>query len=640
VLFRSLNGVTSFLEDYLGIRVYSSTVQVSPVVRKFKIPASIDKTYNPPIVFRTIHYRDSWKPAYADWHKLSHGKDGSHPDWGYWCHSFNTLVPPEQYFQEHPEYYAEINGSRFPAQLCLTNPGVFEITVSNLRKAMEASPELTYWSVSQNDNVSYCQCEECKKIDDSEGTPMGSLLSFINRVAAEFPDKVISTLAYQYSRKAPKNIKPADNVNIMLCTIEMNRSVPIRDDPSSASFRKDLEDWAALTDDILLWDYVIQFENLVSPFPNLRVLQPNLQYFLENHADRHFQQGNREVGGEFAELRAYMIAKLLWDPYIDIDAVMNDFLDGYYGKAGKYIGRYINDLHDELEKSGQHLSIFGHPSDASKTWLSLAKMKDYGHLFDLAEKSVSDDPQILERVKIARMPLEYAKVEIAQRLGTAPGGMYQKDGSGKWIVREDIMASARSLVDLAINQGVTRFKEWHTTPPEYLLSLEKSWELDMQDHLALDKAPVPEFPPSEKYAGGNINILTDGLRGPRLTFAYNWLGFEGNECDVVIDFGEPVEMHSISSSWLNDMRSWIFLPEKVGYYGSVNGQVWINLGEVINDLDPQSPEVVVRDFSYTLEDPVKFKYLRVKSESFLRCPEWHPGSSAPAWIFVDEIIVK
>ncbi len=123
------------------------------------------------------------------------------------------------------------------------------------------------------------------------------MIAFVNRVAGEFPDKVISTLAYQYTRSAPKNIKPAPNVNIMLCSIECNRSKPIATDPSSASFRKDVEDWGRLTDNIIMWDYVVQFRNLVSPFPNLRVLQPNIQYFAKNNIRMMFQQGRRRQRG-------------------------------------------------------------------------------------------------------------------------------------------------------------------------------------------------------------------------------------------------------------------------------------------------------------------------------------------------------
>ena len=125
----TLNGACSFLEDFIGVRILSSKVKMVPEMKKFRIPMEMDTTYNPPIKFRTTHYRDTWNQAYSDWHKLNHNKDGSHPDWGFWCHSFNTLVPPDEYYENHPEYYAEVNGNRVPTQLCLTNPDVFDITI-------------------------------------------------------------------------------------------------------------------------------------------------------------------------------------------------------------------------------------------------------------------------------------------------------------------------------------------------------------------------------------------------------------------------------------------------------------------------------------------------------------------------------
>ena len=160
-----------------------------------------------------------------------------------------------------------------------------------------------------------------------------------------------------------------DNVLIVLAPIELNRSRPVVDDPSAAAFRTELEDWARMTDRLLIWDYVIQFANLVSPFPNLRVLQPNLRYFVDQHAIAHFQQGNREVGGEWAELRTWMIAQLLWNPNEDTDELIDEFLTGYYGAAAPHLRAYIDSQHDALEASGAGLGIFGNPISASKTYL-------------------------------------------------------------------------------------------------------------------------------------------------------------------------------------------------------------------------------------------------------------------------------
>ena len=366
----TLYGVHGFLEDELGFRQYTSEVRHIPERNNISIPKNLENTQIPVFDFREVMYTDAYEPLFQNWHKLdTHG--GENGEWGFWCHSFQTLVPSEKYGETHPEYYALVNGRRQPAsQLCLTNEEVFKIAVKNLRKAIEEKPEALYWSVSQNDNQNYCRCKKCTAIDKEEGTPMGSMLRFVNRVAEQFPDKVISTLAYQYTRSLPKITRPRENVNIMLCSIECARDLPINEDPTSSSFCKDVEDWGSVTDNIILWDYVIQFKNLVSPFPNLHVLKPNLAYLADNQVSAMFQQGNREVGGEFAELRAYMIAKLLWNPYQDDEAIMDDFLNGYYKEAGNYLKKYIKMQEKALLKSGMKLNIFGNPISAKETYMS------------------------------------------------------------------------------------------------------------------------------------------------------------------------------------------------------------------------------------------------------------------------------
>src|SRR5688500_16538437 len=168
-----------------------------------------------------------------------------------WVHTFNELVPPEMYFEEHPDYFSLVDGKRMPRQLCLTNPNVLQITVQNLRKKIARNPEAKYWSVSQNDNREFCTGEKCKAIDDREGSPSGSILSFVNQVADQFPDKMISTLAYEYGRRAPKTIVPRDNVNIMLCSIEIHRDKPTTQDTTSADFARDVKEWGKIAKDII-----------------------------------------------------------------------------------------------------------------------------------------------------------------------------------------------------------------------------------------------------------------------------------------------------------------------------------------------------------------------------------------------------
>jgi hypothetical protein len=307
----TLYGVVAFLEDCLGCRKYSrDDVPITPHRSRIEIPP-LDRTETPFFAYREILMPDAFDDDYADWHRIDNQKVRQR-DWGLYVHTFKTLVPPEKYFADHPEFFTEQNGLRVPdAQLCLTNPEVFGLVVAELRDRMRETPQAKYWSVSQNDTFSPCRCSACRAMDEKFGGPSGTILNFVNRIAREFPDKIISTLAYQYSRQAPVGIKPEKNVNIMLCTIECNRSRPLAADPGSASFVKDLRDWSRLTDNIILWDYVVQFRNYCDPFPNLRALKPNLEFFKANNIRMMFEQGSSSSRSEFHELRTYLLAKLL-----------------------------------------------------------------------------------------------------------------------------------------------------------------------------------------------------------------------------------------------------------------------------------------------------------------------------------------
>ncbi|HTY36035.1 MAG TPA: DUF4838 domain-containing protein, partial [Bacteroidota bacterium] len=204
----TLYAVYTLLESYLGCRKYSPTVEVIPRRPTIDLP-TINTTQVPRLKFRDAF---SYDPGYMAWHKL----DNHDSLFGLYVHTFDRLVPPEKYFSDHPEYFSILNRKRRDdAQLCLKNADLGPIVINKLREYMAGDSAKQYWSVSQNDTFGPCECDSCRLVDSIEGSHAGSLLRFINRIAAEFPNKTISTLAYQYSRSAPKLVRPAPNVNIM-----------------------------------------------------------------------------------------------------------------------------------------------------------------------------------------------------------------------------------------------------------------------------------------------------------------------------------------------------------------------------------------------------------------------------------------
>ena len=482
-----LYGVYTFFETYLHFRCYSPSVFKYPAFDRITLPTGIVDTQVPFNLYRNTYYEVTNDAFYADWHKLKtlNSRSWSSSEWGMFVHTFNRLVPYNMYFNDHPEYFAMVDGKRgkelsnylprYRPQLCLTNPDVERIVVENLEAMIKENPEALYWSVSQGDtDETYflnCTCDACAALDSESESPSGSIIHFINKVAEHFPDKIISTLAYRYSRTPPKAVIPAPNVNIMLCTIECDRHIPIENDTSVASFHSDLEGWSQLTGNILMWDYVVQFHNLLAPFPNLRVLQPNLQYFARNGVNANFQQGNISKGGEFCELRPYLIAKLLWNPDIDLQSVMNDFLEGYYEEAAPYIAHYINLMHDELEKSGLKLIIYGNPADhAQDGFLSRELMDQYELFFDQAENAVLDKPDVLERVKTARLPLTYSLFEISKRNGVEETRVFTKN-DGIISIRPEILNRLDDFQQLCKTNGLQTMREGRWPPDEYCENL-------------------------------------------------------------------------------------------------------------------------------------------------------------------------
>ncbi len=441
--------VYDFLERIIGCRYYTSEEEYVPKDANLTVCFE-DYSFTPILEYRENYYRDYQNKEFAEKHKMAPAE--KHEGWGFWCHSFETLVSPDEYFDTHPEYFSLYQGERVGknAQLCLSNPEVFDILVKNLRKHMEKHPEAKYWSVSQNDNDAYCHCEKCMAMNEEDSSPMGSVLRFVNKVAKQFPDKTISTLAYWYTRKAPKVTRAENNVHIMLCNIEANRGMPIETDPRSAESKQELLDWKELCGNVFLWDYCIQFRNLVSPFPNLRVLGPNIRFFVENNVRSLFSQSNREIGGEFSALRGYLISKLMWDPYCDEKAVMQDFLNGYYKQAAPYIAQYIDIMHDALEASGGELNIFGGPLDCCKTYFTKELFRQYMELFDQAEYAVANDAEALFRVKTARMPVYYAA--LCLNYGT----------------KEELLEMLSRFASQARKIGLEKVEEWKITTDQFV----------------------------------------------------------------------------------------------------------------------------------------------------------------------------
>ena len=181
------------------------------------------------------------------------------------------------------------------------------------------------------------------------------------------------------------------------------------DSPENSAFREDIRRWAEVSDRLWVWDYVACFTNYLLPFPNLRVLGENIRFFIRHGVTGIFEEGNyQSPHGEFSSLRGYVLAKLLWGPDHDLDQAVGEFLEGVFGAAAGPIRRYIDLLHDKVERENIHLHISEQPDAPYLTDEILAVSEK---LWDEAEAAVAGQAEILEQVRIARLSLDWIVLE-------------------------------------------------------------------------------------------------------------------------------------------------------------------------------------------------------------------------------------
>ncbi len=426
----TMYSVFTFLERELGIHWLTPKCTVVPKLVKWKLPR-LNHTERPFIGYRysnyfvakdvpewSAHTRENtkWYPVINDYGNI---------EAYYGAHTMEWLVPVKEFYATHPEYFCQRDGKRYDGygQLCLSNPDVLEICKTRLMQRMREEPNYRIYSLSQNDNFRFCECEKCAAIEAQYGGHSGIILWFVNQVADaikdEFPDKYIGTFAYQYSRQPPTGIKPHENVVIRLCSIECCFAHPLDAGcPQNESFMRDLKGWADIAPHLFIWDYIVDYAQYMAPWPNFQVLGPNICVFGQNKAIGVFEEAQyQSEGAEFDEMKAWTVNQLLWNPEQNVDSLVSIFINGYYGKAAPRIMDYYR-LCQSLVKPDVHFGIY--ITEKHEIYSDDFIQKAFTILEEA--RNVAESDEIRERVNRVRMQPLYLQCmrhkEVSKTDGT------------------------------------------------------------------------------------------------------------------------------------------------------------------------------------------------------------------------------
>ncbi len=291
-------------------------------------------------------------------------------------HTWWKIVPNDPYFKEHPEWFSLLGGKRVPGdvhgrQLCVTAPGLADEFAANVIRVFDDDPKCRLMSISPNDGYGWCQCPACTDLDKrmcgGRTTKQGlgaerpfrgdRVFWFANevatRVAEKHPDKKLLVLAYVNYAEPPDTVRPHPNVVPFLCHYAPADYARAINDPASepnSQFNELLKGWGEITPNVLIYSYVSKSMWWQLPRPVLKNFAADIKYFHQLGINRYFCQSSLSDWALDGPLY-YVIARLLWDPSADPDAVAQEWMDGMFGPAAEDMAAYYEAVDASVRKT-------------------------------------------------------------------------------------------------------------------------------------------------------------------------------------------------------------------------------------------------------------------------------------------------
>jgi hypothetical protein len=427
-----------FLEDTVGVRWWSPFEEHVPKRPTLEI-ATLDQKGEPRFRYRDIYLLYANDGGRFAARSRLNGQGFGPIDTAYGSgvyygppggvHTFYAYFPPKEYFGQHPDWFSLVNGKRTAeqTQLCLTNPELRAVVVAKLKGFIEQArseakrvgrPAPVDFDISQNDWGGMCQCGKCQAIAKAEGSESGPLLDFLNHAAdairQQYPEVRINTLAYQMTEDPPKTLRPRDTVLPRLCDTNANLLRPITH-PDNRAFAERLARWGGISKNLRIWDYAVTYTPYYGlPLPTVHTYPIDYRYFAEHNVEGVFTEHEHGILADLRDFKIWMMMKLLEDPYRDYEALVRDFMDGFYGPAAPAVRRYLADLQQAAEVSASNVNWF--PALSQYTYLTLDFLRQSQATFDGAEKAVAGDTVLLRRVRHARLPVDRACLVLWPKL--------------------------------------------------------------------------------------------------------------------------------------------------------------------------------------------------------------------------------
>jgi hypothetical protein len=369
----TLFGVYELLERYFDVRWFMPGDLGEHVPKHETLRmGQVDLIYKPSFRVRWVG-KGEWSLRQRMNAYVTAGGQSVGINWKWHFHTFIELIPPEKYHADHPEYFALVSGKRTVTgsrshgnQLCTSNSDVIREVSANLIQVLDDEPGIEIITLSPNDGGGFCECDNCTALDEPGRdwfAKYSRRLAIFNNEVAEIvkrkhPDVLIKVGAYAMYARPPldESFRPESNLFFQLCHLYFCHNHALGSggckagetyEPSdrfqpNQEFCRILDQWRELSPHLFVYEYYsiggMARANL--PWPLVHTMRTDIPYYRDHGIEGFYTQLSPDLWHRLG-LNYYLAAKLCWNADLDVDVLLDDYFEKFYGPAARPMRQFF-----------------------------------------------------------------------------------------------------------------------------------------------------------------------------------------------------------------------------------------------------------------------------------------------------------
>ena len=501
------------------------------------------------VVTFPFEYRDIYMPCNQNMDiTLLLGLNNLEVDWGLWGHQLPRVLGSNGdnnygYQNMSPDLFARSGGLSLPEQFCFCSEKLYRLTEQYIIEQYgDGSEYPNRFTISPNDNAIVCQCRQCEFLGNTKDNATPAVTRFVERLAQRFPKHTFFIPAYLTTKTVPDHKLPP-NVGVFLSAIDYPRAVGSVDSPEAQAFFRNLEAWKKVTDTVYIWDYICNFDDYLTPYPILYVMQERFREYRKHGVKGLFLNGSGYFYSTTQEAYTFFLSELMLNPDLDIPTLVRT----YFVDALPHIGEYITDMYMQMEnlfrERGKELPLYGGIDDALEAHLDEPGYRQfYSHLVKMGGKPMSFREKVI--YDKTRQIISFSIMELARYHGLDEELGYLTRSGNEWKVKPELLTAIEDLGKVTDEDGL------------YVLTANEHASMDHMDRINEAGVYIADYenecstwlktqPWNDDYLLGmpltvhtidgisTTTRLTDGVTGISQSYHWGWSVFPQE--DLVID---------------------------------------------------------------------------------------------------------